>query len=322
MADTAIGQQFSSGAVTYYGRPALKPSVYGWLVAAYIFAGGLSAGIQIVATVAELLGMPSVAPVVLAGRAIVLAGAILGGILLIVDLHTPQRFYNMLRIFRATSPMSIGTYVLMTFGFFSLLALAFQLAGLRWVATACGIVAAIAGWGMASYTAALLSATSTPLWAAAPRLLGVRFASSAIASGAAALCIIAIGIAQNSGAARAFGYIAILSLAVELIASIFTHLAYRTRGVARPLEEYPWGALHLFGVQLIGRIVPIVLYLVSAFANVGTLVLPIVASLCVLAGDLLMRGSIMLAGNESAKRPQDYFRFAQIGQSQHGGGPR
>ena len=36
----------------------------------------------------------------LAGRVIALAGAVLGGILLIVDLHTKRRFYNMLRIFR------------------------------------------------------------------------------------------------------------------------------------------------------------------------------------------------------------------------------
>ena len=105
---------------TYYERPALKPSLYGWTVALYIFIGGLAGAAQIIATAIDLLGLPGSATLVLVGRCIALAGAIIGGILLIVDLDTKQRFYNMLRIFRATSPMSIGTYVLMSFGFWSL----------------------------------------------------------------------------------------------------------------------------------------------------------------------------------------------------------
>src|SRR5919106_5627203 len=35
---------------TYYGRPAIRPSLYGWIVAAYIYVGGLAAGLQIVVT--------------------------------------------------------------------------------------------------------------------------------------------------------------------------------------------------------------------------------------------------------------------------------
>jgi len=312
MADAAIGRREDlPEAITYYGRPALKPSPYGWLVYVYIFIGGLSAGIQILATAAEILGLPAAAPVVLAARAIVLGGAIMGGILLIADLHTPQRFYNMLRIFRPTSAMSIGTYALLTFGFFSLLALALQLSGMNLAAIICGIAASLAGWWMTTYTAALLSTTSTPLWAAAPRLHGVRFASSAMASGAAALCIVAIGLERSTDMVRAFGYIATLGAAIDLIASIMAGFTYRTRGVAGPIEEYPWGVLHLFGVQLTGRLVPIVLYLVSALGNAGTVILPLLASFCVLAGDLLMRAGIMHAGNQSARRPQDYFRYAE-----------
>ena len=105
---------------TYHELPALKPSLYGWTVALYIFVGGMSGGIQILITAIDLLKIPNAETLILCGRAIALAGAILGGILLIIDLHTKHRFYNMLRIFRPTSPMSIGTYVLMSFGFWSL----------------------------------------------------------------------------------------------------------------------------------------------------------------------------------------------------------
>ncbi len=38
---------------TYYDRPALKPSLYGWKVSGYIFVGGLGGSAQILATLAN-----------------------------------------------------------------------------------------------------------------------------------------------------------------------------------------------------------------------------------------------------------------------------
>jgi protein NrfD len=293
---------------TYYDRPALKPSLYGWTVAIYVFIGGLAAGAQIIATVADLLGVPDAGGVVLGGRVIALAGAILGGLLLIIELHTRQRFFNMLRIFRPTSPMSIGTYVLMSFGFWSLAALVCEFFGPHWLTLTFGTLAGLAGWFMTTYTASLLAATSTPLWAVAPRCLAVRFAASAMASGAAALCIIALGLGSPSAAA--LGVIAILALAIELVASIVSLRVYSAAGVISPLRKLPWGAVHLIGAQVFGVGVPIVLFILGVLAGPGAITLFLLASLCVLAGGLLMRGTIVLAGNESARRPVDYFRFA------------
>src|SRR5262249_43558900 len=100
---------------TYYGQPALKPTHYRSLVGVYIFISGLPGAGRTAANAAEIGGTRG-SGIILAGRAIAVTGAVLGGILLIIDLHTRRRFYNMLRIFRPTSPMSIGTYVLMGFG--------------------------------------------------------------------------------------------------------------------------------------------------------------------------------------------------------------
>src|SRR6185437_6581025 len=173
---------------TYYGRPALKPSPFGWMVALYIFEGGLAGAAQMIATIADSLGPPEARPLVRRGRYIAVGGAAAGAALLVADLHTPERFLNMLRIFRATSPMSIGTYILSSFGAFSALAALGQLvddiggSGVRaWprrLARIAQFPAALAGAGMTSYTAALLSSPSTPLWAAEPQLLAIRFASS------------------------------------------------------------------------------------------------------------------------------------------------
>jgi hypothetical protein len=293
---------------TYYGRPALKPSLYGWTVAIYVFIGGLAGGAQIIATVADLLGVPDAGGVVLGGRVIALAGAILGALLLTIELHTKQRFLNMLRIFRATSPMSIGTYVLVSFGFWSLAALTCEFFGPHWQTLTFGALAGVAGWFMTTYTASLLAATSTPLWAAAPRCLAVRFAASAMASGAAALSIIALALGKAS--APALAIVAIVALVIELVASIVSLRVYSAAGVIRPLRKLPWSAVHLIGAQVFGVAVPIVLFILGILAGAGAITFFLLASLCVLGGGLLMRGTVVLAGNESARRPADYFRFA------------
>jgi formate dehydrogenase iron-sulfur subunit len=102
--------------VTYYDLPSVKPSLWGGLVSGYMFVAGVGGSVQIIATAADLVGDRALAPIIRNGRYIALGATVLGGPLLTIDLHTPQRWYNMLRIFRKTSPMSIGTWVLMSFG--------------------------------------------------------------------------------------------------------------------------------------------------------------------------------------------------------------
>src|SRR5439155_1699499 len=63
------------------------------------------------------------------GRYLPLLAPTVGAGLLVYDLHTPQRFYNMFRVAKGTSPMSIGTWILTSFSLFSGLA-----AGLQFVA--------------------------------------------------------------------------------------------------------------------------------------------------------------------------------------------
>jgi formate-dependent nitrite reductase membrane component NrfD len=78
------------------------------------------------------------------------------------------------------------------------------------------IPAALAGMAMSTYTGALLSATSTPLWAAAPRRIAAAFGASAMASGAAALTIVGKGRSASDEAGRALDRIGLTASAVEL----------------------------------------------------------------------------------------------------------
>lgn len=183
---------------TYYGRSQLKAAPFNnYVVGGYIFLAGLSGSAAIVSTIAEaVLGRPAQG-VGRRGRYLAMLAPTLGAVLLVWDLHTPQRFYNMWRIAKPTSPMSIGTWILTAFIPSAGLGAAAQglgdlLPGVGWLKPAARIASApsaITGAGLSVYTASLLAATSTPYWAASPRALAVRFGASSVASGAAALAI-------------------------------------------------------------------------------------------------------------------------------------
>jgi protein NrfD len=299
---------------TYYDQPPLKPSVWGWKVSGYIFVGGLAGAAQILATAADLADRKKFSGIVRHGRYLAFAGAAAGGPLLIADLHTPQRFYNMLRIFRRTSPMSIGTYVLMSFGAASAVLAVVQFArdrgrdgaALALVVRTVEIPAAISGAAMTTYTGALLAATSTPLWAAAALLLPALFGASAMAAAAAALSL-----GQNEQNRRPLDRIGLAAGLVELGLHAALRRRWRTAGVDGALRASRWGLAHDLGGGARGAAVPSAGHALGAIvANRPRPLLPFVA-VATLAGSLALRHVLLRAGNLSATRPNDYFRFTR-----------
>jgi protein NrfD len=298
---------------TYYDQPQLKKSHWGVRVALYIFIAGLSGGAQLIATAADLAGGDQYRGVVRRGRYIALIAVAFGPPLLIWDLHTPQRFYNMLRIFRRTSPMSIGTYVLSTFSLFSIMTATAQLASWRKTARIMEFPAAVAGTGMASYTAALLTATSTPLWAAAPRALAVQFAASSLGAAAAALQL-AGRVDGDQAAAPALEGLALAAAATELAGAFAAERRYRETGIGDAVSvTRPAGALHQIGAIGLGAAVPVAFYGGKLAGRRPRPWLMLAASLAVLAGSFALRLSMIEAGNDSAQRPQQSLRFARRG---------
>jgi len=298
---------------TYYGRPQLKEAPFNnWVVGGYIFLAGLSGGSAILSALADR-ARPRMEGVARRGRYLSLLAPSIGSVLLVYDLHTPQRFYNMLRIAKSTSPMSIGTWLLMGFSAFSGVAgamqfLADRMPWRRWprrAARAAGLPAGIVGAGMSTYTAALLAATSTPLWAAAPRSLAVRFGSSSIASAAAALSL-----GQRPGRTQqALDAVAVAALAAELAAASAQKRRHAETGVSGAMESR-WGEVERIGATGLGTAVPLGLHLLS-LAEGGNPGMSRLASLAILGGSLMLRVSTMAAGDISARRPETSFRFAQ-----------
>ena len=284
--------------MSYYGRPAVKPSPYRWQVALYTFLGGLAGAVQVIVTLADLVSEKKYRPLIKAGRVIAAVnGVLIGPALLVADLHTPQRWYNMLRIFRRTSPMSIGSYVLTAFGAFSALSL------MPRVERATQIPAALAGAGMASYTPALLAATATPLWASTPRALGAEFASAAFASGAAALMLFS----EDSPLEKAAGAATLAYGAASLAAT----REHRKKGVERALAHGKWAKMHKAGLAL-SVALPLACFAMNAIVG-RSRDRSLIGAAGILAGVFLSRWALFEAGNESARRPQEYLRLTSHG---------
>jgi formate-dependent nitrite reductase membrane component NrfD len=314
----AAGEAQPYAGETYYGRPALKKSTYGWQIIVYFLVGGIAGAAQIIATIADLAGRRDDRPVVRAGRYVALLGTMLSPILLIADLHAPARWYNMLRIFRKTSAMSIGSWTLSIFGALSGLVAVAQAAGdlLNWragrtLARLFGLPAAAAGAMMTVYTGTLLAATSVPFWAAAGRRLSALFGLSATASASATLSLVLTLTGARREAHTGLSRIALLASGAELALAAATDQAWRANKVDAPLRRQPLALLYWGGALGLGIVLPLVLHLITFFRKRESRTLAVLAASATIAGGLAQRAVIVLAGNESATRPEDYFRFTQ-----------
>ncbi len=181
-AATWEGQQIR----TYHGQAVLKEPIWTWEIPTYFFTGGLAGASAGLAQLAHLRGNE-----VLARRAwATAAGAsATSPILLISDLGRPSRFLNMLRMFKVSSPMSVGSWILTLSGAanatVALDVWTGQLPRARRIAAP---LAAVLGLPMSTYTAALIANTAVPAWHEARRELPFLFASgAALSAGAAAL---------------------------------------------------------------------------------------------------------------------------------------
>jgi DMSO reductase anchor subunit len=166
---------------SYYGQPVIKRPVWTWEVPSYFFTGGLAGASSGLAYLSERRGNR-----VLARRAwaIALAGMAAGPPLLISDLGRPSRFLNMLRVFKVTSPMSVGSWLLSAEGALTTAA-AF---GVRPRVAKPG--AALLGLPLATYTGALVANTAVPAWHEARTELPFLFAAGAAASAGAAAAVV------------------------------------------------------------------------------------------------------------------------------------
>jgi len=198
--------------------PIINAPVWTWEVPLYFWFGGMAAGSSFVALACDLAGDEDSAAV---ARKVALAALMPSPPLLIMDLGRPERFYNMLRIFKPRSPMSMGAWALSVFGGLAAAAVGADLIGRPREAKVLGGVNAIVGGYLGSYTGVLLAATAVPVWARSRLFLGPIFVATATASGAAAtrLTLVATGLPVGHPTRRALGHVETAAMAAELALS-------------------------------------------------------------------------------------------------------
>jgi len=194
----------------YYGRPVLKEPVWTWEVPCYFFAGGMAGAAAPLALAAEMRGEGG-----LARRAwlVALAGVGASPMLLISDLGRPERFHHMLRVFKPTSPMNMGSWILSATG--TAIALGAARGVLGWFPRAGRLAGATAvlGPALSTYTGVLVADTAIPAWHEARRELPWVFAAGSAMSAGAAVTLAGGGApAQRLALAGAAGELASTTL--------------------------------------------------------------------------------------------------------------
>ena len=121
--------------------------------------------------------------------------------LLVSDLGRPERFPYMLRMFKVTSPLSVGSWILAAMGPAAAgAAVSDRLGIFPRLGRAAETVAGLLGPALATYTGTLVADTAVPVWHEAGRELPFVFAGSAAASAGAAAVLLTP--AADAGPAR------------------------------------------------------------------------------------------------------------------------
>jgi formate-dependent nitrite reductase membrane component NrfD len=211
---------------------------WGWEIVAYFYLGGIAAGSYFLAVLIEWFGSDEDADLARVAYFIAFPLIMVCGLLLVIDLYRPERFWHMLFksevvrdafaagfpttgagwrtmwhavMFKYWSPMSAGSWGLTVFGACSFLSFVAAMWPKRWpgrwlrrpwpqaIVHALGCAG---GFFVASYTGALLSATNQPVWSDTVWLAPL-FLASAASTSLATMALIAHWKNVGTPAARA-----------------------------------------------------------------------------------------------------------------------
>ena len=280
----------SADFTSYYGKPVINAPVWSAQdIAGYLFLGGLAGASSLLGAGAQLTGRPSLARAAKAGA---FGAGCLSTAALVHDLGRPARFLNMLRVFKISSPMSVGSWLLGVYVPAAGVAAASALTGrLPRIGTAATAGSVLLGPAVAAYTAVLISDTAVPAWHDGYREMPFVFVGSAAAAAAGVGLLTAP--ARENAPARNLG---LFGACLELAAG---HLMTRRMGmVAEPYRCGRGGAYMKAGEAL------------TAFGAAGSLfarrsrAMSALSGAALLAASAATRWGIFHAGLASARDPK------------------
>jgi protein NrfD len=285
------------------------PPEWRWWIVLYFFVGGIAGGSYFLAALIDGFGRPEERALARLGYAIAFAGVLLSGLLLIVDLRRPERFWHMLiesntgqPMFKSWSPMSFGSWALLVFGAFTFVAVLASLqevGRLRWpwvarlrppapLGRVIAVLGVVMGFFVAGYTGVLLSVTNRPIWADS-QLLGLLFLVSGASTAAALLIVLAHWRGRWASGIEALARLDSWVLVLELV--VLIALTASLWSIVPRVWFNAWGLLLLLGVVILGILIPLVLERrPHAFAT-----RTVIAAALVLIGGFILRVVLLLS---------------------------
>ena len=205
--------------------------VPGWhgIIAWDALLNGMATGLFLAAAVSELAAPAVFTRVAKVAYPVALVLLLVDLGLLVLDLGDPLRFHHMLRVFKPSSPMSLGTWCLTIFSLPLTAAAGLSLLAefgwdFEWARIAAVVVGLLPGFASAAYKGVLLSTNAQPGWKDA-RWLGGYLTNSALVMGCAELLVLSalMGQTQASAILRT-ALIVLLVLNVIPLALLFANL--------------------------------------------------------------------------------------------------
>ena len=303
-------------------NPFVADPQWGWWIILYFYLGGLAAGAYFLATLVALFGHEEDAAVSRIGYRIALPLVMVCGVLLIVDLQRPERFWHMLLQsqvvhwaleegwpaggwetmvyalnFKRWSPMSIGAWCLMVFGLCS----ALSFLGTLWpggtlerllsrgiLGRTLQVVGSLVGFFLGAYTGVLLTASNQPLWSLSDWIGPLFLTSSASTGVAAVVLVVLVGHGTSHATFERLEKADLWATALELL--VFLIFLASLRGVL-PLALHTWpGWVMVAGTLVLALLIPFALHLRAGAHEPGRMA---VAAICALVGGFAVRYGVL-----------------------------
>ena len=282
----------------YANGPVTKAPDWHGLVAWDLLFNNLTTGLFLVAATSELAAPAVFAPVARVAYPVALVLLLTDLMFLVLDLGDPLRFHHMLRVFKPSSPMSLGTWCLTVYSLPLTVAAALSLIpeggkNLEWVRRTSVVLGILPALGSAVYKGVLLSTNAQPGWRDA-RWLGGYLTNSAFLLGCAEMLALSVLMRQESAAAtlrNALGLLLVLN--VIPLGLLLANL--------RPVLARIYTREQLWRIGLlalgVGTLVPLCLVLVG-----GSPPLTLGAVTLILLGSLVVRFLIIKIPHASPSR--------------------
>jgi hypothetical protein len=248
----------------YANMPVTK--VPGWYgsIAWDVLLNGMATGLFMAAAVSELAAPAVFTPVAKVAYPVALVLLLVDLVLLAFDLGDPLRFHHMLRVFKPSSPMSVGTWCLTIFSLPLTAATALSLLAefgmdFEWARILAVVVGLLPAFGSAAYKGVLLSTNAQPGWKDA-RWMGGYLTNSALLMGCAELLVLSALLGQTQATAiLRTAFIVLLLLNVIPLGLLFANLQPTHARLYTREQQWRVGVL----IFAAGTLIPLALTLLN-----------------------------------------------------------